>query len=147
VGNNPVNWVDPFGLATGQGWNSIEASIKSCVNSYPGNIARKVDCLKQLLEVVDDPKDLQKIYRAINKEHRQLVKFTKDMNSTSRTIAKKGKIDKAKKLVDRFGGKIEEWTKKACKDASGKEWHWYEHKSIGKVGVKPKGALDPWYLK
>ena len=154
VGNNPVNWVDPWGLASG-GASSLDTSVKSCVEDLP-DIQKRIQCLKDLLdfsknEGINDPQDLQQIYTSIAKQHQQTISgfkgFTKDMCSRSETMFKGDKIDKVKTLVERFGGRAKDWVKRKGWDASGKEWHWYENQSIGKIGVKPAGAPDPWYLQ
>jgi hypothetical protein len=72
------------------------------------------------------------------------VKFTKEMLSQSQVIARGRGIAKIEQLVQKFGGTIKGWVKKKGRDACGREIHWYEHNGIGRVGVKPAGAPDPF---
>jgi hypothetical protein len=70
--------------------------------------------------------------------------FTKEMHQNSKVIARGKDIDKIDEIVDKFGGTRKGWVKKKGWDASGQEWHWYEHHGIGKAGVKPAGCADPF---
>jgi cell pole-organizing protein PopZ len=73
------------------------------------------------------------------------VRFTKEMKANAEIIAKGRRIDKVDVLVEKFGGKANDWVKyKTFDPASGQEVHWYEAPGIGKVGVKFKGELDPF---
>ncbi len=72
------------------------------------------------------------------------VKFTKKMISTARVIARGTGIHKIDRIIERFGGRPQDWVKKATKDEFGTEWHYYEHKSGRRIGVKPAGELDPF---
>jgi hypothetical protein len=72
------------------------------------------------------------------------LNFTKEMLSKSQVIARGRRIQKIDDLVARFGGTKQGWVKKKGWDASGQEWHWYEHQGIGRVGVKPAGSPDPF---
>ncbi len=74
----------------------------------------------------------------------RLVEFTKDMASNSKTIAQGSKIRKVRGIVSEFGGKAKRWSKKKTWDASGQEWHYYEHPGIGRVGMKRAGDVDPF---
>jgi RHS repeat-associated protein len=70
--------------------------------------------------------------------------FTKEMLSQSEVIARGPGIRKIDELVEKFGGTRKGWVKKKGVDSSGKEWHWYEHSGIGRVGVKRPGDPDPF---
>ncbi len=72
------------------------------------------------------------------------VNFTKEMLANSEVIERGSRIRKIDKLVEAFGGTKQGWIKKKGWDASGKEWHWYEHHGIGRKGVKPAGEVDPF---
>ncbi len=72
------------------------------------------------------------------------VNFTKEMLSNSETMFKGSRIHKIEELVEKFGGTKSGWLKKKGWDASGNEWHWYEHHGIGRIGVKPPGFPDPF---
>lgn len=66
------------------------------------------------------------------------------MLSTSETIAKGSGIRKVDELVEKFGGRRKDWSKKKGWDASGQEWHWYEGPNGMKVGLKKAGEPDPF---
>jgi hypothetical protein len=66
------------------------------------------------------------------------------MSSTKQVIASGSRIRKVDTLVEKFGGKVEKWTKYKTVDAAGREVHWYEHPGIGKKGVKWAGFPDPF---
>jgi hypothetical protein len=72
--------------------------------------------------------------------------FTREMLSRSVRIAGPREITKEKmdKLIELFGGSRSGWVKKKGTDASGEEWHWYEHHGIGRRGIKRKGECDPF---
>jgi hypothetical protein len=70
--------------------------------------------------------------------------FTKEMLSRSQVIARGKSIDKIDDLVAKFGGTRGGWVKKKGWDAAGREWHWYEHQGIGRIGVKAAGDPDPF---
>jgi hypothetical protein len=72
------------------------------------------------------------------------VRFTREMIADSEVIARGSKIRKIDELVSTFGGTNKGWVKKKGWDASGNEWHWYEHHGIGRKGVKPAGDVDPF---
>jgi len=46
-------------------------------------------------------------------------------------------------IVEKFGGKAREWTKKTWTD-TGEEVHYYQHRSGRRVGVKWNGDPDPF---
>ena len=71
-------------------------------------------------------------------------KFTKEMISNSQVIARGRDIRKIDDLVAKFGGARKGWVKRKGWDATGQEWHWYEHHGIGRVGVKQPGEADPF---
>jgi hypothetical protein len=62
----------------------------------------------------------------------------------SEPIAFGSRIDKIDKLIEKFGGTRTGWVKKKSTDASGIEWHWYEHHGIGVKGLKRAGDVDPF---
>jgi len=73
-----------------------------------------------------------------NKSWKYKPEFSKEMLSTSQTIAKGNKIREVKGLVREYGGRARDWVKKKGWDEYGNEWHWYENKSVGRVKVKLK---------
>jgi RHS repeat-associated protein len=70
--------------------------------------------------------------------------ITREMHATARVIARGGAIRKVAELVAKFGGQAKNWTKMSTVDAAGREIHWYQHPSIGKVGIKLAGEPDPF---
>ncbi len=66
------------------------------------------------------------------------------MLSNSKTLYRGRSINKVDELVKKFGGRAKKWVKKKGWDDFGKEWHWYEHPGIGRVGIKPAGSPDPF---
>ena len=55
-----------------------------------------------------------------------------------------GQIYKIDELVGKFGGTRRGWRKMKGIDDAGREWHWYEHHGVGKVGLKAAGEADPF---
>ena len=55
-------------------------------------------------------------------------------------------LSEAKKdeLVEKFGGKRSDWRKYKTVDEYGQEWHYYHNKSVGRVGRKRDGEVDPF---
>lgn len=74
----------------------------------------------------------------------QGILFTKEMHARSEVIATGKAIRKVAELVEKFGGKANNWVKKKTWDTSGREIHYYEHPGIGRRGVKFAGELDPF---
>jgi hypothetical protein len=66
------------------------------------------------------------------------------VRSTSKEIARGGKIDKVGELVEKFGGSARNWRKMKGWDSLRREIHWYEHPGIGVKGLKWAGELDPF---
>jgi RHS repeat-associated protein len=73
-----------------------------------------------------------------------IPKFTATMKSRAIVIAEGNRIDKVAILVEKFGGQAKHWKKMKTWDDAGREIHWYEHRGIGKVGMKWAGFHDPF---
>ena len=143
VGNDPVNWVDPWGL--------VSAGQLGIGN--PGSYGGENDC-----ESMYDDEGLEGWttywrYQYISPAPEEFVdmvvgygtglKFTKKLLSTSELIAKGRNIKKVDRLVEKFGGKAKDWKKMKGWDAHGNEFHWYENNG-NRVGIKPAGEPDPF---
>ncbi|MCP3142910.1 RHS repeat-associated core domain-containing protein [Pyxidicoccus xibeiensis] len=72
------------------------------------------------------------------------IKFTKEMNSQARAIARGSEIDKIERLKELFGGRTGDWSKMKTWDGGGREIHYYLGPNGMKVGIKFKGELDPF---
>lgn len=78
---------------------------------------------------------------------RAIPKLTRAMISQREPIARGAEIKKIGTLIEKFGGKVEEWTKYKTWDSVGTEIHWYERSSkagIERVGMKWAGFNDPF---
>lgn len=78
----------------------------------------------------------------VNKKIFQIPKLTQQMVSQSRVIAKGKRIRDVQRLVDSYGGKKSKWVKKSSPsfEIAGHlyEYHWYEHRGLGKFEIKRK---------
>jgi hypothetical protein len=72
------------------------------------------------------------------------VKFTKEMNSQAKIIAKGGDISKADKLTELYGGRTRDWSKMKTWTAGGQEVHYYQGPNGMKVGIKLADEADPF---
>lgn len=68
--------------------------------------------------------------------------LTKDLLSRSRVIAKGHRIRDVARLVETYGGRASHWVKKSSPrfevESEVFEYHWYEHRGIGRFEVKLK---------
>lgn len=71
-------------------------------------------------------------------------KFTSKMGSQADIIDEGNDIRKIDTLVRLFGGRAKYWKKMKTWDEYGREIHYYQHKSVGRVGVKWDGEPDPF---
>ena len=69
-------------------------------------------------------------------------KLSKDLLSRSRVIAKGRRIPDVARLVETHGGRASLWVKKSSPrlelESEVCEYHWYEHRGIGRFEVKLK---------
>jgi len=71
------------------------------------------------------------------------ISISQYIKTNSRNIAKGRSIRKIDILLDKWGGKAKNWTKKAGKNENGVEFHWYE-KNGQVFGAKRAGEPDPF---
>ena len=68
--------------------------------------------------------------------------LTKELIARSRVIAKGQRIRDLQRLVETYGGRSSQWTKKSSPpfdiDGERYEFHWYEHHGVGRYEVKLK---------
>jgi len=68
--------------------------------------------------------------------------ISKEHISQSRIIAKGGRIRDVQRLIECYGGRRSQWTKKSSplfeNNGSLYEYHWYEHHGIGRFEIKLK---------
>lgn len=66
--------------------------------------------------------------------------LTPELLARSRVIAKGHRIREVQRLVEMYGGRPSQWTKKSSPPISSQqgqyEYHWYEHHGVGRVEVK-----------
>ncbi|GAK50178.1 YD repeat protein [Candidatus Moduliflexus flocculans] len=67
VENNPVNWVDPWGLAK----TTVDATIEQCIKKHP-TASGRADCIEALLDTTEQADEIEKIQQAINIQRRLL---------------------------------------------------------------------------
>jgi hypothetical protein len=72
-------------------------------------------------------------------------RLSRDMNSRAEKIAEGNRIRKVDDLVNKFGGKRADWTKKKTWNDFGREIHYYEGRGIGVKLIKWAGQLDPFF--
>ncbi|MBI1924104.1 hypothetical protein HYR99_07615 [Candidatus Poribacteria bacterium] len=68
---------------------------------------------------------------------------TKQMQSRAQKIPRVRET-KRDELVEKFGGRRNKWRKMKTWDEHDNEWHYYWNPDVGRVGMKPKGVLDPF---
>ena len=78
----------------------------------------------------------------MSRKPRTTPDLTPRLLAQSRVIAKGRRIRDVQRLVQTYGGKASEWVKKSSpafeRQGHEYEYHWYEHPTIGRVGVKLK---------
>jgi RHS repeat-associated protein len=136
-GNNPVNWIDPWGLCSKNGNTEEE--------NHPENdgwFKRTFNRIRGIFNKAEEDKHLgfgaagQKFYDIFDDlPGGDIWPEIVDREQ----IAQGYEIRDVKELVRKYGGDPKKWRKMKGWDKQGWEHHWYEHDGIGKFERKPVG--------
>ncbi|WP_367111686.1 DUF637 domain-containing protein [uncultured Psychrobacter sp.] len=93
----------------------------------------------------DDLQRLNIAYANRNKPSNAMIKnIATNSNRRTEVMFTGSGIRKVDVLVEKFGGRASDWTKKKGWDSNGKEYHWYQLKNGPTVGWKRAGENDPF---